>query len=239
MVNTVRRDSTERLRFIQSQLQLHADPNKALPMQQYMKTTMPFYGVHTPARRRIVKQAIKQFPIPTQRDCQSCIRQLWSLPHREEKYIAIDFAELHPRYITSGSLSLYKSMIRTGAWWDFVDPIAIALVGHVLMCERDKTRQTLENWIEDRSLWVRRGALLAHIRHKSHTDWEQLSRHCLTRGGEKDFFIRKAIGWALREYSYTAPERVSGFLRTNRDRLSRLSYREGAKALKKLGHTFA
>ena len=128
-------------------------------------------------------------------------------------------------------------MIRSGAWWDYVDPVAIALVGKVYLDRRESVSPILDRWIDDPDMWVRRTALIAHNRHKEKTDHRRLFRYCRARFEEREFFIRKAIGWALREYSYSAPERVSRFLTTHKRRMSGLSYREGAKALVRKGHT--
>jgi 3-methyladenine DNA glycosylase AlkD len=122
-------------------------------------------------------------------------------------------------------------MIREGAWWDFVDEIAVNLVGAVLGNFPAKTRPIIERWIDDPDLWIRRTALLAHLKHKQATDAAKLFDHCLRRAHEREFFIRKAIGWALREYSKTEPRAVRAFLANNRQRLSKLSFDEGSKHL--------
>jgi len=105
----------------------------------------------------------------------------------------------------------------------------------LILAERKKVRPLIERWIDDADMWIRRSALLAHNRHKHQTDHAQLFDHCLRRAGEQEFFIRKAIGWALRQYSYANPTAVRRFLLANRDRLSGLSFREGARQLVRIG----
>lgn len=221
--------------FVQQQLQALANPGKAGPMAAYLKTDMPFYGVQKPDRVPMYKETKKRFRPESQRDYEKAVLALWALPHREEKYAAIAFALQNEIFITTKSLSLYERLIREGAWWDLVDGVAADLVGRVLLEYRGRTRPVIERWIDDHDLWIRRTALIVHLRHKEHTDANQLFDHCLRRAHEKEFFIRKAIGWALREYSKTAPQEVRDFLFENRKVLSGLSFREGAKRLVKAG----
>jgi 3-methyladenine DNA glycosylase AlkD len=222
-------------RFVTAQLRAAADPAKASAMQVYMKTDMPFYGVQKPVAVPIYREMKGRFKPNNAREYEAGVLALWKLKHREEKYAALEFAGQHPEFTTFAALKLYERLVREGAWWDLVDWIAVALVSPVFLEERDKVRPVIERWIDDRDLWVRRTALLAHNRHKRQTDQRQLFDHCLRRGAEKEFFIRKAIGWALRQYSYSNPQGVRRFLLANRDRLSGLSLREGAKRLVRAG----
>jgi 3-methyladenine DNA glycosylase AlkD len=221
--------------FIQQKLQTLADASKAGPMAAYLKTDMPFYGVQKPDRVPVYKEMKKRFRPLSQRNYEEAVLALWSLPHREEKYAAITFSLQNEVFITTKSLPLYERLIREGAWWDLVDGVASDLVGRVLLEQRRQTRPVIEQWIDDDDVWIRRTAIIVHLGHKEQTDARQLFDHCLRRAHEKEFFIRKAIGWALREYSKTAPEEVRDFLIENREVLSGLSFREGAKRLVKAG----
>src|SRR5262245_39479737 len=117
--------------FIQSRLRAVADPHKAKPMAAYMKTDMPFYGVQKPARVAIMREPKKKFPIASAADYKRAVLALWKLPHREEKYGAIWLAQAWTQYITPASVPLYQQLIVEGAWWDFVDDLAIRLTGIV------------------------------------------------------------------------------------------------------------
>lgn len=225
----------ELVSFIREAYSRLADPNKAGPMAAYMKTTMPFYGIQKPERTPVYREMKKRF-VPTSREQYAkAVQALWSLPHREEKYAAIEYAKQHKTFIDAHSIPLYRELIEDGAWWDFVDDIAINLVGHAYLAERAPIKPIIETWSTDPDLWIRRSALISHNHHRAQTDSEQLFRHCLLMCGEKEFFIRKAIGWALREYSYANPEAVGDFLTANRSKLSPLSFNEGAKRLSKAG----
>ncbi|HEY0845298.1 MAG TPA: DNA alkylation repair protein [Noviherbaspirillum sp.] len=221
--------------FVRKALQRLADPAKAPLMAAYMKTDMPFYGVQKPDRIAMHRTMRTQFRPDSQEAYRDGVLALWHLAHREEKYAAIEFATQHKAHIGIASLPLYEQLIREGAWWDLVDPVATLLVGSVLLKHREQTHDVMEKWIADPDMWIRRAALLAHLKHKAQTDETQLFDHCLRLAPEKAFFLRKAIGWALREYSKTAPAAVRTFLRSHRDLLSPLSFREGAKHLLQAG----
>ncbi|HKX74539.1 MAG TPA: DNA alkylation repair protein [Acidimicrobiia bacterium] len=212
-------------------LQMVADPAKAVPMAAYMKTTMAFYGVPSPLRLPIARELKQRFPASDPKSYRRNVLELWQLPHREEKYLALDYAGSFPRLITFEQVDLYRQLVVEGAWWDLVDPVASHLVGRVVRDDRAKMRPLLHTWIDHEDLWLRRTALLCQLGHKGETDQAMLFDFCLRRGHEREFFIRKAIGWALREYARVEPEAVREFLRQQRDRLSPLSVREAAKHL--------
>jgi 3-methyladenine DNA glycosylase AlkD len=226
-----RDDSAELVRFATAELKRLAEPGKAPAMGAYMKTSQPFFGVPTPLRAPIERAIRKQFEPATRAHYERGVLALWTLPHREEQYLAIAYARQWPDFIIPASLKLYERMIRQGAWWDFVDEIAVNLVGSILLAHRAETRDIIERWIEDDNLWIRRSALIAHLKHKRATDAAQLFDHCLRRAHETDFFIRKAIGWALREYSKTDPRAVGAFIRRNQGQLSKLSVAEGTRLI--------
>ena len=211
-----------------------ADPAKARDMAAYMKTDMPFYGVQKPARVQVFREATRRFPVRTRVEYVDAIHSLWSQPHREEKYVAIQMAMGHAKFITHASLPLYRRLILEAAWWDFVDDIGIRLVGRLVLMEPGKMRPIMDRWVDSRgtrNMWLRRAAIISHISHGERTDQRQLFDHCLRRCDEKEFFIRKAIGWSLRHYARTAPNDVRRFLLRHRDKLSPLSFREASKHL--------
>jgi 3-methyladenine DNA glycosylase AlkD len=221
--------------FIQERFKAVADPEKAGPMAAYMKTEMPFYGIQKPERIPIYKEMKANFRPTSRSQYEKGVRALWKLRHREEKYAAIEYAKQHPEFVRAASLPLYRDLVIEGAWWDLVDDIAINLVGHAYLADRDTMRDTIEEWIDDDDMWIRRTAIICHNHHRKETDSRQLFAHCLRRAHEKEFFIRKAIGWALREYSYANPDAVRDFLVKNRSKLSTLSFNEGSKRLSKQG----
>lgn len=217
--------------FVAGELAKRADPEKAAPMAAYLKTEMPFYGVQKRGRTEVMRELKSRFPIADAATYRSAVESLWNRPHREEKYMAIALARQHSAFVTLENLDLYQRMIEEGAWWDLVDDIAINCVGIVYLKERKRTEATIEAWVDDEVMWLRRTSLISPIKHKTATDYEMLFDHCVRRSGEKEFFIRKAIGWTLREYAKTEPDRVASFLLQHRDLWSGLSFREASKHL--------
>ena len=217
--------------FVAERLHDAADPERAGSMASYLKTDMPFYGVQKAARVPILRDALKRFPPTDRDDYRGAVLALWNQPHREEKYLAIGYSRSVPRFVTLSSVPLYRRMIVEGAWWDLVDETAIHLIGDVLHHQRDGMTPKIGRWIDDRDLWLRRTSILSQIGHKEATDADLLFDACERRMHETEFFIRKAIGWALRDYAKTDPDAVAGFVTEHRSGLSGLSYREATKHL--------
>jgi 3-methyladenine DNA glycosylase AlkD len=217
--------------FVADRFAEAADPDKAGAMAAYLKTDMPFYGVQKAGRVPILRAVKDHFPPLNRDDYRTAVLALWAQPHREEKYLAIGYARIFPRFVTLSNVPLYRRMIVEGAWWDLVDGIATNLVGDVLLNQREAMTPKNRAWIDDRDMWLRRTAIICQIGHKDATDADLLFEACERRMAETEFFIRKAIGWALRDYARTAPESVRRFVIEYRDQMSGLSYREATKHL--------
>ncbi len=217
--------------YVTEQLTAHADGERAGEMAAYMKTDMPFYGVSSPERKPIARHLKTAYRPSTHSEYEAAVRALWEQPSREEKYLALAYASDHPTFVQPASMALYERMIREGAWWDFVDHIAAHLVGGAFMSDRSAIGPVMRRWIDDPDMWIRRTAILSQLRHKAQTDQALLFELCLRRCHETEFFIRKAIGWALRSHASVAPDDVAHFLTEHRAELSGLSYREAAKHL--------
>lgn len=224
-------DTTAATAHASRRLRSCADASKAAAMQRYMKTDMPFLGVQKPDRVPILGELVKGWVPSTRQEYEALVTSLWELPHREEKYLALGVARAHDRFVTRTSVPLFRRLIVSGAWWDFVDEAAIKLTGRVLLKQRSEMTPTILSWLEHQDMWLRRSAMVAQIGHKDDTDTELLFHSCLTLASESEFFIRKAIGWALREYSKTDPEAVRTFVAEHGSALSGLSRREATKNL--------
>jgi 3-methyladenine DNA glycosylase AlkD len=217
--------------FVAQGLRDGADPAKAAPMAAYLKTDDPFYGAQKAVRVPVHRGAVRRFPAENRADYRQAVLALWKQPHREERYLAIDYACSFPKYITVSSIPLYRRMITEGAWWDFVDAIAIHLVGRILLNQRDTATARVRAWIDASDMWLRRSSIIGQIGHKEATDAALLFDACERRMHETEFFIRKAIGWALRDYAKTDASAVVAFVTKHRDELSGLSFREATKHL--------
>jgi 3-methyladenine DNA glycosylase AlkD len=233
----------ELLVFVKKELSKVSDPTKAAEMKKYLKTEMPMYGIQKPKRAVIEKGMYrvieKGAPKPSTKSLelyQACVRSLWSMPHREEKYLAIDLAMHYKKFIAIESMDLYEAMLREEyMWWDLCDPISISLVGEVTLNNMSQMKPILNRWIDDDNMWIRRAAILTQLKLKGRVDEEMLFEFCKKRMHETEFFIRKAIGWALREYGKTNPTAVVAFLEAEKSKMSSLSYREGSRILIKEG----
>jgi len=224
-------DTDDMVCFVKTELAKLADPAKAVPMAAYMKTNMPFYGVPKPLRQPVAGHLKSEFSPIDAADYRDRVLALWKLPHREEKYLAIGYAGSFKKHVAFSQVDLFERMIVEGAWWDFVDELASSIVGRILLEDRQRMRPVLEGWIEHDDMWLRRSAILSQNRHKAQTDQGMLFDFCLRRSHEKEFFIRKAIGWALRDYARIRPNEVRRFLAEHGERFSGLSRREASKHL--------
>ncbi|HKJ55690.1 MAG TPA: DNA alkylation repair protein [Nitriliruptoraceae bacterium] len=207
------------------------DPDDASAMAAYMKSAIPFHGVKKPARTKILRQLATDHPVDDRQTYETTASALWACDHREEKYLAISWARRWKAFVDVDSLELYERFIVEGAWWDFVDETASHLVGRVLLDHRDVVRPIMEAWVDDPDLWRRRTAIICQLAHKEATDRDMLFDFCLRRAHEDEFFIRKAIGWALRQYARVEPGIVRSFVLDHRDAWSGLSFREATKHL--------
>ncbi|MFZ3571912.1 DNA alkylation repair protein [Streptomyces sp. BH097] len=205
-----------------------ADPERAVRMRAYMKDVAPFLGLTSPVRRELTRAVLDGTPRPDESDLTAVALRCWALPEREYAYFAIDYLRRHARGLTSGFLPVARELITTVPWWDTVDLLAAHIVGGLVAAD-PKLRADMDAWIEDENLWVARTALLHQLRHKDATDQDRLFAYCLRQSGHPDFFIRKAIGWALREYAKTDPDAVRSFVAAHRGTLAPLSVREALK----------
>lgn len=211
----------------------HADPVRAEGQRRYMKSAMPFRGLTAPQLKQVLREPLSMHQLATVDDWRDTVRTLWDeATHREERYAAIALAR-HRYYRDWASavpaLRLYEHLVRTGAWWDLVDETASHLVGGVLQAHPE-VKSTLLIWAHDDNLWVRRTAILSQLRFNDRTDLAFLTETIELSIDDRDFFARKAIGWALREVAKWNPEWVRSFVHDHQG-LSGLSRREALKNL--------
>jgi len=199
-----------------------------------MKSAMPFAGVKVPEMRRIAKSLIAEHVFDTTTAWRAACAALWNAAERrEERYIAIELllARRYAAWRTFDIVPLAEHFIVTGAWWDYVDSIAPAVLGELLLAEPRRTVPLLRRWSADDDIWRRRSTLIAQLRLKKRTDEKLLFELIKPSLDSREFFLRKAIGWALREYSKTAPTAVARYVKREHARLSPLSRREAMKII--------
>ena len=203
-------------------------------MQSYMKSTMPFYGVTSPQVDVVCKKIFAENPFSSCVEWQAAVLELWrGARHREERYAAIRLISLkrHRECWSPDLVPMLEEMIVSGAWWDYVDALA-PVVGELLRSNPIEMRRLMLGWSKDANLWKRRVSIICQISFKRDTDLALLYANIEPNLPDRDFFIRKAIGWALRAYAWTDPKEVVRYVRAHEAKLSGLSRRE---ALKNIG----
>mgnify|MGYP003618629443 CR=1 FL=1 len=218
-------EADRRLGALVVALETRADPERAPAMAAYMKGHFAFLGIPSPERRAAQKEALGDWKAPTADDLDAFARACWARDEREYQYAACDTLVRHVKRVGSEVLVLAEHLITTKPWWDTVDLLAARVVGP------HADRPTIERWLASGDLWLERTAILHQLGYGERTDADFLFRSCLTHAASTEFFLRKAIGWALRQYARTDPEAVRAFVAAHADELSGLSKREALKHL--------
>jgi 3-methyladenine DNA glycosylase AlkD len=219
---------------VRRELAAAGDADRAPAMQAYMKSDMPYRGVRMPDLRRICEPIFSAHPLASVDAFDDTVERMFvEATHREERYAAIALARhrLYRPHQTPGRIPLYRRLIVAGAWWDTVDEIAGNLVGPILAGHPVEVRPIVLGWVTDSDMWLRRTAIISQLGLKEQTDLALLTAAIDSNADDAEFFIRKAIGWALRQYARTDPVWVRAFVEAREDRLSGLSKREALKRL--------
>ena len=206
------------------------DPQRAAPMTAYMRGQFPYLGLPSPTWRRLARTVVAGLPDPTADELRTVALACWDLPEREYQYFACDHLRRHVAVCGPDLLATARTLVTTRSWWDTVDPLATGFVG-ALVAAHPRLRADMDAWSVDDNLWLVRSAILHQLHHGTRTDADRLLGYCSRQAGHPDFFVRKGIGWALRQYARTDPGAVRQFIARHRDRLSPLSVREATKHL--------
>ena len=217
---------------IEAALRPLADAQQAAPMRAYMLNHFAFLGIRATARRQALRglPKLSGWAAP---ELLALADQLWDLPEREFQYVAVDLLAKYHRQLGPDSLAHLLQLTQRKSWWDTVDALA-GVVGDILLRARPgqpDVQRAMDACLSHPNLWVRRVAMLHQLGWKAHTDEVRLLHYALTLAAEPDFFIRKAIGWALRDHARTRPQAVRGFLKKHQSVLSGLTQREAGKHL--------
>ena len=200
-------------------------------MQAYMKSTMPYHGVQMPQLRVITRAVFAGVTFDSCDEWRDEVLAIWrSARFREERYAALELAadRRHKQCRTPDALPMYEEMIVTGAWWDYVDEVA-HLIGDMLRAHPRRVRPVMRAWSTDANMWKRRVSIICQNGFKRDTDPRLLYANIEPNLDDREFFIRKAIGWALREYAWADPAEVARYVRENESRMSGLSRRQALK----------
>lgn len=219
-------------RAVHRELSSVADPVRAPQMQAYMKSAMPYLGVSAPLLRKTCRSLFRDLEFAGATAWRDEVLEIWRhARYREERYAAIELSGVRQasEYQTCESMALYEEMIVSGAWWDYVDTLASHRVGAILRKYPAPMKRLMRQWSRCDNLWKRRTSILCQLGSKSATDLELLYDCIEPSLEEKEFFLRKAIGWALRQYAWTDAAEVIRYVTLKGSILSPLSRREALK----------
>ena len=215
-----------------------ADEVRAEGMKAYLLNQFEFLGLPAPARRTAVKE-IGKVKWQSAADVLAAAELLWQKPEREYRYTAVDLLRQHSAQLSVNDLPALRALLLREPWWETVDGLSAVIgeVMHASVQQKPDAAKVMDVWLKHTSFWVRRSAMLHQLGWRSDTDTKRLFRYAQHLANEREFFIRKAIGWALRDYARWNPHAVSEFLVQHRTYLSGLTVREAAKYLNLPGPT--
>jgi 3-methyladenine DNA glycosylase AlkD len=212
----------------------HADPVRAAGAKAYMRNKSEYYGLSSPQRRQVVKEFIAKAGYPPYENLEEMVHFAWEQPQREWQYTAMQITARYVKKAGPELIDLAEWMITHKSWWDSVDFVAPNIAGMLFKRFPELKMQYIEKWMESGNLWLLRSCLIHQLRYNKTTEGTLLFELCERLADHPDFFIRKAIGWSLRQYSKFSPEAVIEFV--NDHKLSNLSRKEALKVVSKIGY---
>ena len=210
------------------------DPARREPMAAYMKHHFAFLGIPAPVRESLTRAVFKTLPTPSADDLLGFASAMWELPEREYQYVGIGLLHRYDKLLPPSALPALKQLITTKSWWDSVDELAGHPVGSIVGRHTEQ-RSVMDAWLVSDNIWLARTAIIHQIHRRDDTDEAWLFNACITRAADTEFFLRKAIGWALRSHAHRGPAQanaVRAFLAEHDSTLSGLSKREALKRVK-------
>jgi 3-methyladenine DNA glycosylase AlkD len=216
------------LNTLELELNKHGSLERSIPMKKYMKNKFEYFGVKSPERKQIFSETLKSSGLPNKEYYKNLVLEMMKHPQREMNYCAIDLAiRCQKKYSDLSDIDYISEMLATRSWWDSVDSIAPHILGKYLQNYPNQIHPVLNKYMASNNMWWHRSCILFQLKYKKSTDEALLFALCEHFKDEKEFFIRKAIGWALREYCRTNAEAVYHFV--DNTSLSNLSKREACK----------
>jgi 3-methyladenine DNA glycosylase AlkD len=206
----------------------NANPAQAGPMKKYMRDQFEYLGIKSPQLAALLKDFIKQNGLPPLEQLDTISRELWSLPQREFQYTTNSFLGRLENQLEPDIITTIEYLLITKSWWDTVDSIAGGIVGPFFKRYPKVREKYLKKWRKSDNFWLRRTTLLFQLGYKKETDFDLLCELIRENLGSDEFFINKAIGWALRQYAWTDPKAVKRFVKETKN-LHPLSRREALK----------
>ena len=216
---------------LQAEFEQRADRNIARQQEAYLKNKFQLLGLKTPTRKEAQQAFLLKANLPEKSELTEITKSLWKKPQREFQYFAIDLNRKYLKKIEKPNIELFEMMITDKSWWDTVDLIASNIIGSYFKLFPEEIKPVTDKWMSSGNIWLQRTCLLFQLKYKEEINTELLSKFILALVGTSEFFINKAIGWILREYTRTNPDWVLAFVQTNKDKLSNLSKNEALKLI--------
>lgn len=217
----------EYLQPLINKLNSAANAKRASWAEKYLKNQYKFFGIDSPSKKKILKEFIEEYGLPDIDRLEELMMILWQKEEREYQYFAIEILDRMAENLRSDDILWIERLIIQKSWWDTVDAISTWICAKYFRLHPDKIPVVTKSWMDSGNIWLQRSVLLFQLKYKKETDTELLAKSIIRLANHKEFFIRKAIGWALREYSKTNKAWVREFV--NKNNLSPLSYREATK----------
>lgn len=213
------------------ELERLVDPERAAGARRYMRDRFEFLGIPMPTLRRTAKPLVRTARTAPADRILDIADELWAQPEREFQYVGVDLLRAGLPRLGRDHLDRIERYVRTASWWDTVDALAAHVVGGLVAADRDRLAPHMDLWIDDPDLWIARTAILHQLRYGADTDVDRLFGYVDRRCDDTEFFIRKACGWALRQYARHDPDEVGAYVTDRGNRLSPLTRREATKHL--------
>jgi len=217
------------IKALRLEFEAHADSKIAAEQRAYLRDQFLFYGIKTPIRRAIQKPFLVKEYLPPKENLEELIRLLWNRPQREYHYFAQELAQKYTKQFEKKYIQLFEYMITNNSWWDTVDFIAPKLIAAYFEKFPEEREPHVKKWLASNNIWLQRSCIIFQLLSKENMDKEFLAYVINSLLGAKEFFINKAIGWALRDYSRTDPEWVKNFV--SKTPLEPLSKREALRLM--------
>jgi 3-methyladenine DNA glycosylase AlkD len=209
-------------------LREHKNKETAAPMEAYMRNQFSFLGIKTPDRNALIKEFFRE-GIVSLEELETAVTMLWDQPEREFQYAAMNLLDKHQKSLSIQHIPLLEKLILSKSWWDTIDHLSPHNIGGIILKDHASFKDKIQSWIDSENIWLNRTAILYQLKYKEKTDEQELYRIIRSFSTSKEFFIQKAMGWSLREYSYREPQSVRFFIES--ETLPALTKREGMKQL--------
>lgn len=219
----------EFIELLEVELLQKANLERSISQKLYMRNQFEYFGLDAATRRQIQKPFLVTKYLPIKNEATELITTLWKKPQRDFQYVAQELAFKYIKSVEIEDIALFEYMVTHKSWWDTIDYIAPKLIGNYFLKFPEQRNQYVEKWIASNNIWLQRSAILFQLKYKSNLDPDFLEKVILSLNNTNEFFINKAIGWILREFSRTNPTWVLKFVKTNT--LSNLSKKEALRLI--------